>query len=221
MPTCFLILVLLLPGAAPDPAAAPAAPGPVRGLQIRLSTDRENLSPGEEIRLRIQFSNLGRSKFRIFEDRTFVGSEIVVTGPGGRSIPFDGGFLTFSPKSNQYLGGTLLLKPGEKRELVMDAYLDRSFRLVFASRSPGPEGEALRSLRARHGLPSGYPARYISSGRIFPLAKPGRYTLRFHYQKDEADRHWTILSDVKEETSTRNIWEGTAESNSVELKIEP
>ncbi len=223
----FLRVLMIFAGVAfgmgPSSGAGAAAPEPraMNALQIRLTTDRQVLVPGQEMMFSVTFRNLGRSEFRVFEDRCFTGSEFILTDAQGRVVPFEGGFATFSPKANQYLGRTLLLKPGEKRALRMTARLDQQYRLVFSGGTAGGgAGGSRQGLKAERGLPPDYPDRFIGCGRIFPLGKPGRYSLVFHYEKSEADRHWHVLSENPAETSLDNLWLGAADSKAVLLTIQ-
>lgn len=212
----FLCLVLIAAAAVP---AVSSDAGEISGdLQVQLSLDKEAFAVGEEIRFRIIFVNKGLRAFRIFVPNAFWGEELLIRDSAGHEISKEGGYATFSPKVNLFMGTTRTLQPGASFDLRLESWLDDRFRLVFGGMErSAPLGAEQRK---RLGVPDNYPDKYIASGRIFPLARPGRYQATFRYVKSEADRNWRISGEPQ---MTRellsDIWVGTVESNTVTFQV--
>ena len=214
------------PAPAPGAAAAAESGGaPVPGtasddLQIALAVSPKSAGPGQEIELRVTYRNVGDTAYRLLEDTTFVGSELVVQRAGGEQIDYEGGYLTFSPKQGVFPGRTFLLEAGAERTLVLPAWVDGRYRLLFTNTPEAELGIGPSELKTRLGAPAELPARYVSAGRIFPVGQAGPVTLRFRYERGERDREWIINAGSAEESSLDDLWIGRAESNPVELELQ-
>lgn len=200
-------------------AADSALEGPtVNGLQIKLSADKADVTVGEEIHFEVTFINHSAQMFRIFTPSMFLGDEFAIQDAAGHEIPREGGFIFFSPKRGVFMGTTQIIRPAGSFERALEAWIDPRYRLVFGGRE---RTEPLNAeARTRLGVPDEYPDKYISTGRIFALPKPGRYRMTFHYEKTDDDRNWRIDSDPdKNRALLSDIWTGRVNSNTVTIHV--
>ncbi|MBN2351259.1 MAG: hypothetical protein JXD23_01730 [Spirochaetales bacterium] len=202
---------------APVTAGKPTAPT----LSIVLAADKTVLAPGREARFTVTFTNAGSSEYRLFENETFFGDELVIAGRGGKNVPKESGFNWHSPKVGFFPGRTFVLPPGGKKSIVFDAYLDSAYRLVFAGPEYRKTGNDYGEFKKKLGLSADYPDKFASSsGRLFKLDGPGVCAVSFIYEKTDADRHWKLPDSLPPaERSLDRIWIGKAESNALTIEI--
>jgi hypothetical protein len=199
----------------------PAATPQDAGLEIVLSASVTRARPGDEVRFRADFVNRSGAPFRILELTQFLGDELVIEDENGRSVTVEGGVLTYSPKVNVFTGTTRLVPAGQKVTLTWDALLDDRLRLVFEERRKDPPDSLDAAFGERFGLPADFPAKYIGTGRVFPLPGPGRYRVRFVYRHALPELQWRLVSDPAENGRLlRELWRGTATSNRIEIDVE-
>lgn len=199
-------------------ASGRAEPGKVVNLlQIDLYSDKRVYSVGDEIHFKITFINHAKKAFRILELTQFQGDEFLVQDAQGKTIGLEGGLLTYSPKVGVFTGTTRLIPSGQRHVLKLDALVDFKRRLAFADRHLSTPDFVDAAFKVKSGLPKDYPDDYIGTGRIFPLAKPGKYRLRFVY---EGVLHWKIVSPKEaNDRINRELWIGKALSNEIEIEI--
>ncbi len=190
-------------------------------LQISLFTDKTSYFIGDEIHFEVVFFNRGDSPFRILIDDTFVGSNIQCTDLKGNKYSYEGGYLTWSPKSGIFTGRTYYLKPNENVSIKMDALVYDNYRLLFSSLFDRKGSNHYEELKKREKLPSNFPDKYLCAGRIFPLLKPGKYKLTYTYKTTDADKHWKFShAKSPQETSLDLLWIGKSTSNPIEISLQ-
>jgi uncharacterized cupredoxin-like copper-binding protein len=204
----------------PRTEAAKQSTESINNLQIHLSLNKPVCRPGEEIALTVEFANRGAKPFRVLVHDVFIGEELEVKRQGGESIPRQSGFIWHSPKVNHFPGRTFALAPGEQKTISLEARLDLQYRLVFAAPGGRENNPDMQKVKARLGLPAGYPDKYVSRGRVFPLEKPGLYEIRFVYERTEADRQWNLPGNLPPaERSLDHLWLGKAASNTIAVEV--
>jgi hypothetical protein len=189
----------------------------VNVLKINLSSDKRVYSVGDKIHFKIAFINHMKKAFRILELTQFQGNEFLVQDAQGKTIGLEGGLFTYSPKVGVFTGTTRLIPSGQRYVLKLDALVDFKRRLNFADHHSSTPDFVDAAFKEKSGLPRDYPDDYIGTGRIFPLAKPGKYRLRFVY---EGVLHWKIVSPKEEnDRINRELWIGKSLSNEIEIEI--
>jgi hypothetical protein len=189
-------------------------------LEIILSSDRSSGRPGDTLHLKAGFVNHATKPFRIMELTQFLGDEFSVESTRGKPVDLEGGVLTYSPKVNLFTGTTRLVPAGQRITLEWEILIDHKLRLVFEERREEAPAYIDAAFRKRFDLPADYPAKFIGTGRIFPLPGPGRYRMRFVYDHAEAHGSWQLLPDPKENARVLSeLWRGRAVSNVIEIEV--
>jgi hypothetical protein len=190
-------------------------------LQISLFTDKTSYFIGDEIHFEVVFSNRGNSPFRILIDDTFVGSNIQCTDLKGNKYSYEGGYLTWSPKSGIFTGRTYYLEPDDKISIKMDALVNDNYQLIFSNLFDRTGSNDFGKFKKEKKLPSSFPDKYLCAGRIFPLLKPGKYKLTYIYKTTDADKHWKFShAKSPQETSLDLLWIGKSTSNPIEISLQ-
>jgi hypothetical protein len=189
-------------------------------LYITLRTDKTSYSIGDEIHFMVEFFNRSSSSFRILIDDTFIGSNIECTDTHGNKHTYDGGFNSWSPKAGVYTGRTYLIEPNKKLVIKMDALVYVGYKLILSNLFERTGNSEYQELKKQNNLPSGFPDKYISAGRIFPLHKADKYRFCYIYEAGKSDKDWQFTGTrTPRETSTDLLWIGKTISNTVEIVI--
>jgi hypothetical protein len=192
----------------------------VATLQISLLTDKTSYSTGDEIHFEVVFLNRGDSPLRIMIDDTFIGSNIECTDIQGNKYLYTGGYSTWSPKVGVYTGKTYLLASKGKMNIKMDALVTTNYQLIFSNLFDRKGSTDYQEIRKQNNLPSNFPDKYISAGRIISLPKPNTYRFAFIYETTNADKKWKFAGAQRpQEASIDLLWIGKAASNPVEILI--
>ncbi len=195
---------------------------PVNGLQIALSVDKSVYRVGEQIQLNVRFVNRGDQPFRIFDSREFWGADIIILDEAGNEVSRRGGYSSFSPKLNYFMGTTHELAPGSCFDKQLRAWVDQRYMVVFGGSHRTRTQPLSREVRVRLGVPDDLPDDFIGTGHIFELKKPGTYRLQYHYAKTEIDRHvWRFAGSgpAKNAELLHNVWTGAIDTNQVMIEI--
>ena len=216
----WVMALAMLAAPAPAWAAGGGQTGQGSDVQIRLTTDKAEYGPGEEIHFLVQAVNGGSQPLRILYDGTFVGRTMECTAANGERCPNEGGYATWSPKVGMYTGRTYLLQPGESQAFNMDALVDDHRQLIFSVSFASQGSGSFLEFKKKRGLPLDFPDKYIAAGAIIRLAGPGKYRLAYVYSAEELDKKWKFAgAATPEEASVDLLWLGRAVSNPVEIEI--
>lgn len=204
------------------PKTFPTSSDSAGNLQISLATDKATYSIGDEIHFEVVFTNRGKKPFRVLVHRTLEVTLECTDETGARCACKAGyGYQKLLLKPGAFLGKALLLKPGEKKTVRMDALIDGKYQLIFGNMSDKKIITDYQKVKEEKNLPADFPDKYISDGKIYPLLKPGVHRFTYVYETAEADKHWWSFTDARtsEEASVDLLWIGKVTSNAVEIRF--
>ena len=191
-----------------------------KDLQISLTTDKATYSKGDEIHFTIDLKNVSSHPLRVLIDNEFVGSNIECSDNDGNRYAYEGGYNSWSPKAGIYTGRTHLIQPNSKMEFKLDALLFDNYSLIFSNQFDRKGSNNFQQLKSRNNLPSNFPDKYISAGRIYKLPKAGKYHFTYVYQATESDKNWKFAgAKTPQRATTDLLWVGRTASNTIELSL--
>ncbi len=196
------------------------AAGRTDSLQIMLKADKAIYHRGDEIHWEVVYVNNGDVPVRILVDDEFVGGNLRCSNEKGDPIGYEGGHMSWSPKTGVFTGKPHLIEPGGALTVRIDSLVDFRYDLVFRNPALAPGNADNQALKTQLGLPEDYPDEYLAAGRRFRVGRPGICDFRWVYEAGENDKRWRFAgARTPEEASVEHLWLGAAESGGVRLEI--
>jgi hypothetical protein len=206
------LAMFLVAIAVASPAISFAADKPAEDVKLTISTDKKVYRVGDGLHIKEEFKNVGNHNCKILDESCYRGSDLEVRDAGGPSIQWQAGKDNHTLKPGVDPGSSHLLKPGQVYNRVLTAYVSKDYALIFERHKSG----AITGYFPGAKETSGLPAEFIGCGRIFPLGKPGNYSLKMTYLSDF--KTWSFNLDDGQPCST--LWDGKLISNEVTIRLQ-